>query len=115
MRRRALTERERASVGPRALKTPGTVEWSWQTLNILKTKWQLRELTVQGFEVVLSELRQYTVWALVPPEKPYGSLDAMLVAEIGVNEAEAKAAIWSRASRRRDTPDPKSNGNPATK
>lgn len=51
-----LTEREAASVGPRDLKRPGTVQWAWQTLNALKRHWELKELSAREFEDILAEL-----------------------------------------------------------
>ncbi len=54
-----LTEREEASIGPRDLKKPGTVQWAWQTLNALKTRWRLTELSIQRFESVVEELKQF--------------------------------------------------------
>jgi hypothetical protein len=82
-RGKPMTEREAASVGPRELKTPGTVVWAWQTLNALKRSWELKELSVKQYDDVLDELKEYRAWELVPPGNPYGSLEAMLKAEIG--------------------------------
>lgn len=85
-----LDQREEASVGPRDLKKPGTAKWAWQTLSALKRRWELKQLSAQQFEETIDELKEHRAWEIVPPEKPYGSLDAMLRAEIGCTEQKAR-------------------------
>jgi hypothetical protein len=43
------------------------------------------------------EAEQYRIYERVPPEKPYGSLDALLIAEIGVNVETSKKIISLRS------------------
>ena len=88
-----LTNRERACYGPRNAKPAGSVEWCWQTIDLLKIRWQRKDFTEKQFEETLTELRQQEVWQVVPPEQPYGSLDALLKAEIGCTQAEAKRQL----------------------
>jgi hypothetical protein len=95
-----LTEREAASFGPRELKQPGTVLWAWQTLSALKREWELRELTVKRYDETLAELVEHKAWELVPPAKPYGSLDAMLRAEIGHDAEEGRRLLDHGGDRR---------------
>jgi hypothetical protein len=94
-----MTDREKASVGPRDLKTPGSVEWAWQTLSALKHSWEVKELSVQRFESLVEELEVKRAFELVPPGKPYGSLDAMLKAEIGETAATAREKVRRRQGR----------------
>ena len=84
-----LTERDSASFGPRTEKPAGSVPWCWQTIDLLKIRWQRKDFTDQQFAETLAELRQQKVWEVVPPEQPYGSIDALLQAEIGYTEQEA--------------------------
>jgi len=64
---------------------------------LLKIRWQRKDFTDQQFEETLEELRQQAVWNVVPPEQPYGSLEALLAAEIGCTEHEAKQQLASQA------------------
>jgi hypothetical protein len=96
-----LTERQRAPAGPRDEKRPGSVEWCWQTLDLLKIQWQRKDLTDKEFEETLQELRTQEVWKVVPPEQPYGSLDVLLEAEIGRSESEAKDYLLGHGGDRR--------------
>jgi hypothetical protein len=93
-----LTDRDRACYGPRNTKPLGSVEWCWQTIDLLKIRWQRKDFTEQQFEETLAELRQQEVWKVVPPEQPYGSLDALLGAEIGYTRQEAHQQILAQAS-----------------
>ena len=44
-----LTERDRACFGPRDAKPLGSLAWCWQTLDLLKTRWQRKDFTDQQF------------------------------------------------------------------
>ena len=85
-----LTERERAYFGPRTEKAPGSVPWCWQTILLMKRRWEQKCLDEAGFQAIVDELKAHDAWNVVPPEQPYGSLGALLKAEIGYTEAEAK-------------------------
>jgi hypothetical protein len=86
------TERERSRYGPRTLKKPGSPEWCWQTVERLVR--DHREITERYRSVAqtLDELIAHEAWKIIPSEQPYGSLDAMLVAEIGTTNASLKQA-----------------------
>jgi hypothetical protein len=61
----------------------GSIPWCWQTIDLLIIRWNRKDLTSQQFDEILQELTQNEVWTIVPPEAPYGSLEALLAAEIG--------------------------------
>jgi Family of unknown function (DUF6011) len=94
-----LTERQRARSGPRDEKVPGSVAWCWQTLDLLKIQWQRKDFDDRQFKETLAELRQQEVWTVVPPEAPYGSLEALLGAELGLDQQRLydEALVPSRA------------------
>jgi hypothetical protein len=80
-----LTDRDRACFGPRDEKEPGSISWCWQTIDLLKNRWTRKDLTDQQWAEILAELRHHEVWKTVPPEEPYGSLEALLGAELGLD------------------------------
>lgn len=85
--------RERAQVGPRILKDPQSVEFAWQTCALLKTLWQHKTLSAEQWERILTEAEEHRIYERIPPEHPYGSLDAMLIAEIGVDTHDSRAQV----------------------
>jgi hypothetical protein len=93
-----LDPRERASIGPRQIKDPSSVDYAWQTIALMRTRYQGKQLFIREWEQVLEEARQYRIFERVPPEAPYGSLDALLRAEIGCTEAESRANVRMRAA-----------------
>jgi hypothetical protein len=78
-----LSESDRACFGPRDEKPAGSIAWCWQTIDLLKHRWVRKELTDQQFAETLQEIKDHEVWNVVPPERPYGSLAALLSAKIG--------------------------------
>jgi hypothetical protein len=44
----------------------------------------------RAYHTRMAELIQHKAWEVVPPEQPYGSLKALLQAEIGCTEEEAR-------------------------
>lgn len=96
--------------GPRSLKDPSSPEYAWQTIHYLRTLYQSRESSDKKFEEILEQAKAARIWERIPEENPYGSLDAMLVAEIGDTEAVAveKVKLGQHGG------DHKSNGNQAT-
>jgi hypothetical protein len=89
----ALNEREAARIGPRQLKDPQSVEFAWQTVALLKTYYQSKQVTEGRWRKALAEAEQHRIYERVPPESPYGSLDAMLTAEIGETAASSTEKI----------------------
>lgn len=88
-----------ATAGPRALKTPGSPAWCRQTLNMLKREYASIESDYHRLEETLSEIEQHQIWNVFPPDAPYGSLDAMLKAEIGTGAQDMRRNIDIAAKR----------------
>jgi hypothetical protein len=99
MRRRVktYTAREDALTSPLEFKRPGSVEWCWQQIDALKYAWDGKLTSEERWLDRLRKLEAYEAWATVPPEKPYGSLEALLKAEIGVDVQESVAIVKTRA------------------
>jgi hypothetical protein len=76
-----------AESSPRSEKVPGSKEWCWQVLTVLKLSYGRLAEEWQTVERYREELAQHHAWDVVPPGHPYGSEDAMLRAEIGVDTA----------------------------
>jgi hypothetical protein len=91
--RPAPTEREQALFNPRADKPVGSAAWCWQTIALLQGYWSHLETSSGYVEGVLRELEGARAWEVVPPEKPYGSLDALLRAEIGADRNAIRSRI----------------------
>jgi hypothetical protein len=89
----ALTERDRACFGPRNQKVVGSIAWCWQTLDLLKNRWSRKDVIDQSWKEIFAEVRQHAVWKVVPPEQPYGTLDALLQAEIGRTATEVQTLL----------------------
>jgi hypothetical protein len=66
------------------------VEFAWQTVNWLKGRFHLPSLSERDWREALAEAEQYRIYTRIPPDKPYGSLDALLKAEIGVDRAASR-------------------------
>ena len=64
--------------GPRILKDPGSVEWSWQTVSALQHMWQSLHLNYAHYMTILSEAEEYRIWEIIPPDTPYGTKENML-------------------------------------
>jgi len=92
-----MTPRERAHIGPRTLKDVNSEEYAWQTTAYLKTLYGLKEASVNQWVEALEEAKQHRIYDLIPPEKPYGSIDALLMAEIGETAATSTASVQARA------------------
>ena len=94
---RKYTAREDASTSPIELKRPGSIEWCWQQIDALKSAWDGKLMSEERWVERLRKLEAYEAWAKVPPEKTYGSLEALLKAEIGVDVQESVAIVKTRA------------------
>jgi hypothetical protein len=79
--------------GPRQLKEPGSLAWCVQTLQYLKA--HIRHVDEQWVQAqqVYDELLRYKAWKVVPPGRPYGTLNKMLKAEVGLDDRAIKARI----------------------
>src|SRR5215471_9410635 len=99
-------ERDRYCMGPRDEKLAGSLPWCYQTVEFLKSRWTRKDTTDKHWEETLAELSQYEVWTKVPPEHPYGSLNALLQAEIGCTVDVATATIQARAQQLAQTVEP---------
>jgi len=92
-----MTPRERAHIGPRTLKDVNSEEYAWQTTAYLKTLYGFKEASLDRWIAALEEAEQHRIYDLIPPEKPYGSMDALLVAEIGETAKTSTAVVMTRA------------------
>jgi len=92
-----LTERDKASSGPRALKDPGSIEYAWQTVSHLKLMFQLAELSVKDWEAAVADAERHKIYERIPPENPYGDIDSLLHAEVGLTKAQAERDVALRA------------------
>ena len=88
-----FTEREQAYFGPRTDKPPGSVAWCWQTILLMQTRWHQKTIDEAGFQALVDELTAHEAWNVVPPEQPYGSLDALMMAEIGQTVPEVQVSL----------------------
>lgn len=79
------TEREKAAYGPRVLKTPGTPEWCWQTLDGLVRDYKYIDKQFEEVEQALHELEKAQAWKVIPTDKPYGTRARMLATELKVD------------------------------
>ena len=93
-----ITEREQADVGNRALKTPGSVSWCWQTITALQFMWQNLEVCHDSYIQTWREAEEHAVWEKVPPDNPYGSKEAMLAQLRMGDEGYANAKVAGLAS-----------------
>lgn len=93
MNRAPLPDRDRAQAGPRQLKEPGSPDWCWQTVYYLKDCMRHVGEEWRQAEQVLEELVKTRAWQVIPPEQPYGTLNKMLKAEIGLDERSIKDLI----------------------
>jgi hypothetical protein len=83
-----LTPRQAARAGPRDEKPRGSEAWCWQTLDVLKICYERLESNWRQVEAYLQDLEGVAAWRLIPPERPYGSLEALLQAELGCSEVQ---------------------------
>lgn len=88
-----LNQRERSQVGPRDQKRVGSPEWCWQTIDLLKIRWEKMSDDEREFERTLEELKQARAWERVPPDEPYGSLERLIESEIGKPAEQISAKI----------------------
>ena len=69
--------------------TPLDVAGAWKALALLKHFYQSNQISAEVWMEALHEARSRRIHEQIPPHAPYGSLEAMLRAEIGVGVAES--------------------------
>lgn len=94
------TNRDMALQSAIVLKDKGSPEWCYQKVAFLRDVFQMEQLTLQQWEKAIDELKKYRAWDKIPEERPYGSLDALLQAEIGIeSEKHGRDTIQHRMMR----------------
>jgi hypothetical protein len=88
-----LTDREKANASPLIMKMKGTPEWCWQTLDSLKRNVELISKRYEEVDDQLEDIKKYEIWNVIPPGAPYGSLDAMLAAELSTDADSLRGKI----------------------
>lgn len=91
------SEREQAGIGPLALKDPRSVEYAWQLTDKIRRYYESKSLSEQRWRETLDEAERNRIFERVPPDKPYGSMDALLQAEIGVGVRQSVENVQARA------------------
>jgi hypothetical protein len=91
-----MSAREQADLGPRGLKDTGSEAFAWQTIAWLKQRFHSKTVTDNSWQKALEEAEQYRIYDKVPPEAPYGSLDALLQTELGMDAAATLTVIRKR-------------------
>ncbi len=75
----------------------GSPEWCYNTIDHAKILYHSYEVSLNQWRKVLGEIEKAKVYQLIPEKHPYGSLDALLKAEIGVTANESCDAIRLRS------------------
>lgn len=88
-----------AARGPRIVKPKDSVEYAWQTCELIKLYWHSYQVEAARWDDLLAEAERDKIYERLPPPPatPYGSMDSMLKAELGVNHAESRAEVARRA------------------
>ena len=81
-------------------------------MNGLRSLWKQVEFDLKDWERLLGEVQEHRLWETIPPTNPYGDIDALLKAEIGLDLKSALDAAVARtkATARRSTPLAKHGG-----
>lgn len=85
------TEKEKANVGPRELKEPGSPAWCWQTISLLQNMWEAIDSSVNRYIEIWESAEEHRIWETVPYEAPYGSVEVMKEKLRVGDAAEARA------------------------
>jgi hypothetical protein len=100
MRKSTLFDKEEqheALQGPIQLKDPNSFEFAYQQLYWIKVLYSSWNSSLQEWKAAVEKADEFRIYDRLPdPAHPYGSLDAMLKAEIGVMEAEGTRVIDAR-------------------
>jgi hypothetical protein len=105
-----VREARRGSI---ANKEEGTVNWLWQRIYSMKTLRASVDVTGKRFSDAFDELIKFRAWEKIPSHQPYGSLDAMLQAELGVSEHRLRREM--NPGERVETVEPQPDKSDATK
>ena len=81
--------REQALRSPIFMKQRGTPEWCYQKVAFLRDLMRYMELTVKQWDDAVEDLKAFHAWEKIPEGQPYGSLQALLKAEVGVDSERA--------------------------
>jgi hypothetical protein len=79
--------------GPLPDSSKGSLKHCWQVVSLLHASWDARAMGEANWERHLGVIQEYRMWEKIPPEQPYGSLDALLRAELKVSEAAILAEL----------------------
>jgi hypothetical protein len=82
----------------------GSPSWCYQTIYLLKLYWESKNLSEKRWLNILGELKEQKVWDKIPPDNPYGSLDALLKAEVGVDEETISNGVAKTPQDGKDMP-----------
>lgn len=93
----AMQDRHREAVAaapvPRNARVPGSPEWCYQTMSLLKHSYRDIRIDQDSFAHYLNELREHRAWEKVPVDHPYGSEAKMIEAELGKRIEEVELEL----------------------
>ena len=93
-----LSDQDQASMsGPRDMKTPGDLDWCWQTISALQSMWKSLDLDYERYNRAWEEAETHKIWEKIPPDNPYGTKEAMLERLQVGDEMAAKARVAAQA------------------
>lgn len=73
-----------ALVGPREAKVRDSIDFHFQTAYVLQMTWEHCEIDYKDWQEILSEVKERETYNHIPPDNPYGSLEAMLI-DLGID------------------------------
>jgi len=90
--------RKMSDTAPRNSRQPGCPLWCYQTLNLLAMGWQSYEIDVERIAKYYESICVFKAWEKIPVEKPYGSKEALLKAELGIEDEDFYKALAKKVS-----------------
>ena len=90
--------RKMSDTAPRDSRQPGCPEWCYQTLNLLAMGWQSYELNVERLTDYYESICMFKAWEKIPVGKPYGSKEALLKAELGIDDEDFYKALAKKVT-----------------
>ena len=90
--------RKMSDTAPRDSRQPGCPEWCYQTLNLLAMGWQSYELNVERLTDYYESICVFKAWEKIPVGKPYGSKEALLKAELGIDDEDFYKALAKKVT-----------------